>query len=146
MKSSKLFSSLLFVLALALFSFSSCTKERGCTDSRALSYDSAAEEDDGSCTYSEVSFYSKWGSFNNIPISSIDVLVEGNFVGRISAVYPNGPTNCSAEGTVSYRFRSGDAVDWNAEVNLINGGVIFASGGVVSPSRSSECIKVNAAN
>lgn len=118
--------------------------ESGCTDSKALNHDFIAEKDDGSCYYSRVTFYSKWGSFNGINIAKVDVSVDGNFMGTITKVFPNGPGNCSSQGNVAYEFNSGERVDWNATITLVNGASLV-SGGTVSPSRSSECLKVNVA-
>jgi len=41
--------------------FSSCAKEEGCTDSQAINYNSDAEEEDESCTYSIVGVW-EWQS------------------------------------------------------------------------------------
>lgn len=40
-----------YVFLLAAFTFSSCSKEEGCTDSTAINFNQDAEEDDGSCEY-----------------------------------------------------------------------------------------------
>lgn len=117
-------------------------EKRGCTDSKALNQDFQADVNDGSCKYSTVTFYAKFGFFNGIPISSIDVSVNGGNIGAITATYPNGPGNCSASGTVKYDFGSGDSIDWNTVVFLANGASIFNSGSI-SPSSFQECIRVN---
>jgi hypothetical protein len=41
----------LFSTLMIAASITSCSKKEGCTDATATNYDSAAESDDGSCTY-----------------------------------------------------------------------------------------------
>ncbi|UTW62212.1 hypothetical protein KFE98_19750 [bacterium SCSIO 12741] len=119
----------------------SCEYPKGCTDSKAVNYDYEAHENDGSCEYSNVVFYAQYGYFSGVPVTRIEVNVEGNIVGAISATYPNGPGNCSAVGTVNYKFNDGESVDWSAIVYLANGASLVQNG-VVSPNRN-ECIVVN---
>lgn len=131
-----------FIPAILLTLFTSCEKE-GCTDSSALNYDVDAEENDGSCNFSRVGFYSSIGFVNGITISRVDVSVNGNSIGSTDGVYyPTGPGNCSATGTIPFQFSNGNSVDWNATVFLINGTRFFTSG-QISPSSFSECIRVN---
>lgn len=107
-----------------------------------LNYDPSANESDGHCTYSKVTFYAKYGFYSGIPITSIEVSVNGNTVGTINAVYPNGPGNCEAVGTVPYSFTDGSIKDWNTVVHLANGATVFGSG-TCSPAAGIECVKVN---
>ncbi len=137
-----------FSLVLVLFAlFFQCEKDPipGCTDSQALNKDFGADENDGSCQYSEVTFYARYAFFNGIPITKIELSVDGSEVGNISANYPNGPGNCAALGTVKYSFTNSDSIDWNSTVFLANGTSIFDSGNVL-PSTSLGCIKVNITN
>ena len=133
---------LIFLIPLFLFS---CQKDDvevvGCTDDNSLNYDYTATKDDGSCEYSTATFYASYGYYNGVQINSIDVTIDGENIGTINSVYPNGVGNCSAPGTVLYQFYDGYQVDWNTVVHLYNGGVVYSSG-VLEP-RSTECIKVN---
>lgn len=47
---------LLVTYAIMLIIINGCKKERGCTDSNAINYNSAAEESDGSCVYPDTVF------------------------------------------------------------------------------------------
>lgn len=115
----------------------------GCTDIKALNYDYSAEVDDGSCTYSNAVFYAQWPAYNGITIVRTDITVNGNQQGTISySIYPNGPSNCFAPGTVQYQFQDGNSVSWNA-VHYLSTGVTIFAGGTISPSSSNDCIKVN---
>lgn len=138
----KLLTILMLASILLSLGLVSCKKERGCTDTNALNKDYNAEENDGSCQYSTAVFYASAGYYSGIAISKIDVTVNNESIGSIFGIYPNGPGNCSAQGTVSFQFPNGNKVDWNTTVYLSNGAVIFGSG-QASPSSVSNCIKVN---
>lgn len=137
----KNFSLILLVIGMIF----NCEKDPilGCTDSQALNKDFGAEENDGSCLYSNVSFYASAAFYNTIPITKIVIMVDGSEIGSLNGtIYPTGPGNCSAPGNVPYTFTNGDAVDWNTNIQLANGATIFTSG-QIAPSRSSECIRLN---
>jgi hypothetical protein len=120
----------------------SCRK-KGCTDANALNRDYSADINDGSCQFSTATFYASAGYFNGIAIQSIAVNVGGNLIGTIPGTYyPNGPGNCSAQGTVAYKFQDGKTVDWNTTVQLVNGAILYGSGQATASSYSS-CIKIN---
>ena len=134
------------MLSLALLlvvGTASCKKPvHGCTDMNALNYNSAAQDNDGSCQYSQLTFYAMYGYYNGIPISSIDVSVNGTMIGTINTVYPTAPGNCYAQGTVAYAFSTDAAYNWNTVVHLLNGAQVYGSGSV-SPMGGVSCIKVN---
>jgi len=123
----------LIYLAAILFLFSSCTKKKGCTDTKAISYNSDAEVNDGSCEYSSVIFYM---SVIN-PSRPVTVSVNGNNIGTITSQFPSGPGNCSAPGCVTFKFKDGKKLDW---VATEPGGLIWT--GTIEPNSYSECIKV----
>ncbi len=133
---------LIVLLSLSALLMVSCSKKKGCTDISARNHSFEAEVDNGSCVYSAATFYASSGYYAGIPIMKIDVTVDGNAIGSITSVYPAGPGNCSAQGTLSYTFESGQKIDWNATVHLANGGVIFGSG-QAAPSSVQDCIKIN---
>lgn len=138
---------LLFFLFLGFSSCCDLADTNGCTDARALNYDAGATNNDNSCNYSKATFYARFNIYSGVPIVKIDVSVDGAFTGSIfnGAIWPAGPGNCSAAGTVGYQFNSSDSVDWNAEIYLANGVVLLASGST-SPNSFSECIQINVTN
>ena len=129
--------------------FASCIKETdgtvpevsGCTDVHAINYKPGATKDDGTCHYSNVTFYGSYGFYNGIPISSVSISANGSPIGALGVVYPGGPGNCSAPGTVSYTCQNGNRVDWNAAIQLANGAVLYSSGSFTP--YNVDCIKVN---
>lgn len=139
------------IILAGMLLFFSCEENKenmlGCTDNSSLNYSSLADSDDGSCTYSKATFYAKYSTFLGIPITRIDITINGESIGSINGgfTWPNGPGNCSSTGTVSYQFTNSNTVDWNATIYLANGNLLSSSG-IKSPSRFSECLKINVTN
>lgn len=121
----------LLTIAMSSLIFASCCDTfgvgcpKGCTDSKALNYDFSAKNNDGSCRYSKATFYAQFGFYQGVPINQIELKVDGSTIGSIATVYPNGPGNCNATGTVGYQFLNGNPIDWNTTVLLANGLKIF---------------------
>jgi hypothetical protein len=119
----------------------SCCK-KGCKDIAALNYDVSADKDDHSCRYTTVTFYAAYGYYSGIPITQISLKIDGETRGNITSIFPNGPGNCSATGTVAFELPSSESFDWNTTVYLANGAIVYGSGTVKANSYS-ECTKVN---
>lgn len=86
--------------AIMLLQFNSCEKE-GCTDVEAENYDSDAESDDGSCTYSAQCIF--WMKNN---LGKIDIYIEGKYKGTIST-YSNSMPYCGTPNFVTFEGISG---------------------------------------
>ena len=124
----------LFLLLALSVAFTSCDlfsgTPAGCTDPFALNHDASAEEDDGSCRFSEVIFY-------KVPDGPpVEVSVDGQPVGTITAFYPDGPEACSAPGTPSYQLQDGLRHAWEGASGP------FRSTGTVQANPSAACIQV----
>ena len=124
----------IIILVLSAVTFlvscdSADTKIQGCTDIRSLDFDRFAEEDDGSCTYSRVSFYTVLE-----PIGSVSVSIDGVHIGTITSFYVSEPENCSSQGNVTFQLTDGELHPWDASSGgLFTGGNVFAK-------PDSECI------
>ncbi|MCF8365018.1 MAG: hypothetical protein K9H16_04510 [Bacteroidales bacterium] len=161
----------LFFFSLIILQSSSCdddTPPRGCTCDNALNYDILAEENDGTCIFSNVCFYAKydsysyynsnWGIWVSSAVSRVDVEVFNaavGIIGSVSQAYPNGPGNCDAPGTITYRIRplfgedkdcSWDFVRFESHIYLVDGTYIYQESRLVSADHDKECIMVNVTN
>ena len=77
-----------FILTILITVFTSCSKNRGCTDPAANNFDVEAQKDDGSCTYDEVTVSENMQSsvtfnfthhFDGIPVTATN-FNQFNFV------------------------------------------------------------------
>ena len=138
----------LFLLAalVVAFAFTGCKRE-GCTESNALNYDSEAKKNDGTCSFSNVTFYTWTETYfetaGPFDVVKIDVSVDGVPIGTIDpvVVYFFGPGNCNSSGTVSYQLQNGDTHEWNAVMHGPNGETAHSSG-VISSVRGSDCVMI----
>ena len=135
----------LIILLVILSSSFSCKKE-GCTDPKALTYDSEAKKDDGTCEYSSATFYVNKSGYSGYTISNVNVTVNGSSIGNMNTVYyPSGPGNCMANGTLPYQFNDGEAIQWNSTITLSGTTTIVYGSGTVEPDPGNECVKINVA-
>ncbi len=133
------YSILAFIFGTLLIT--SCKKE-GCTDQNALNYDADAKQENYTCDFSQITFYSTAATYFGVPITSIKVTWNGSPIGYLTVRFTTAPGNCSATGTRSVRPGSGDSKDWEAEVELEDGSIIYVSG-TVQPDPNLDCVKVN---
>jgi len=120
--------------------FTSACHHDGCTDPKALNTNKQAKKDDGSCTYSAVTFYARYGVADGV--QHVFLTIDGQEFGSIEGTnWPEGPDDCSAEGTISFQFNNSRPITWRAEI--LTKGEPLNTSGTVEPSHEAICIKVN---
>ncbi len=124
------------IISALFFGLLSCTKEP-CNDPDALNFNSENE-----CVYSKLAFYAVNsfyvdGNFTLYNVISIQVKVNGKNIGSITEFIR--PNDCSTNGTVPYKFSSGERINWVATIKLDNGETLETSGSNV-PSPNSSCL------
>jgi len=127
------------LLLLSPLFITSCHHD-GCTDPLALNQDKNARKDDGSCTYSTVTFYARFGSAD--AVQQVNLTIDGVEAGSIKGTnWPDGPGDCAATGTIVYQFKNANAIKWRAEI--ITAGETLNASGTIVPAHDAICIKVN---
>lgn len=96
----------LFIVMLV--QFNSCEKE-GCTDVAAENYDSDADSDDGSCSYSAQCIF--WTKTN---LGKIDIYLEKKYIGTISS-YSYSIPYCETPNFVTFEGISGRVYNFMAK-------------------------------
>jgi len=121
----------LVILTLATLVIASCSKDKeGCNDRRASNYDENVVVDDGSCIFTKVSFYADSSEINGIPISEIEVTVNGAIIGTFNGYHLTGTDVCNATNTAVFETNGETSVDWSATVYQFGGTTVALSGSV----------------
>ena len=131
---------ILLILTVVALSITSCSKDKeGCNDRRASNYDEKVIIDDGSCTFTTVTFYADSSHYNGITISSIDVTVNGAVVGSFNGYFTNGNQVCGATNTATFKTNGESSVSWSATAHLF-GGTTKAFQGEYTGITSQGCV------
>jgi len=140
---------LIFISIVVVFLCSSCS-EKGCIDDKALNFEPTATEADNSCMFSTCIFYRSLTEINGYEIDRIEL--RGNYFGEeqeplsgdLDWIYEGtSPPNCSASGTIQYKFTSGENFEWNTMIYLKDTSLVYGTGGIITANPNNECIKVN---
>jgi hypothetical protein len=135
----------LLLLVTPFFLFSSCKDKNteGCTDPKALNYNSDAKINT-ECTYSSVVFYASGETYNGAEITQIQITLATivDTVGVLTSFGQGYPNSCDAAGTVSTTLKAGGEQGWIARYFLVAGGT-ETNQGFITPSNSVDCIRVD---
>lgn len=125
--------------------------DKGCTDENALNYEALVSENNSTCKYSKVGFYTsqKTVSINyneQISWDYIELYVNKELKGVITTSHELGVGNCSVTGIVSYEFLNGNSIDWEAKFYSKNKIEPTIKSGVISPKNEEACILIDLSN
>jgi hypothetical protein len=129
-----------FILSLVALSIASCSKEKeGCNDSSASNYDNQVVVDDGSCTYTALTFYADSSEYQGKLITTIEIIIDGESIGDFSGSYLSGSQVCDASNTVVYDTQGATSISWNAIINQ-SGGTSVSTSGIYSGITTETCV------
>lgn len=129
------------ILALIAISFlASCSKKEGCNFNEALNYDNEVVIDDGSCTFTNFTFYADSIYVNGSQIRRVDVKIGNEVIGNFVGAEDIGSA-CGGPSTVSYSPPSVANVSWTSEIHLAD--TVIVTSGESRTSPGTECLEIN---
>lgn len=133
------------ILSLVLIPFFySCSKKEGCNFNEALNYDSDVVIDDGSCTFTNFTFYADTTYYNGIYIEQVDVRFGRELIGSFTGMETE-ESACGGANTTSYMPSTVENISWTSEIHLLDSlidTVIFTSG-EARTSPNIECLEID---
>ena len=138
----------LYLFAIILPLLFSCSKKKGCNYNQAVNYDKMVVVDDGSCTFTSLSFYADNDTINGKHVDFIEITVENNVIGSFSGKQSESGA-CNGSNTVSYAKGTDGTINWVSTIHLegdtINpSGYLIYKSGAATTSPSLPCIAINA--
>ncbi len=125
----------------------SCSKKKGCNYSKAVNYDEMAVIDDGSCTFTKLTFYASNNYFFGQAVSLIEVEVKGTTnLGSFSGIQQAGGA-CGGVNIVTYDSDDEPEVSWVATIHLAADSTHAANtiynSGTAYTSPTLPCLEIN---
>lgn len=133
-----------FLVIIVIPFLFSCSNHDGCNFNEALNYDNEVNIDDGSCIFTEFTFYADTVYLNGMFITEIDVKIGEAEIGTFNGM-ESSESACSGLNTVSYTPSTVESISWTSEIHLmdsIQDTVIF-NFGEERTSPNIECLEIN---
>jgi len=107
----------LLLIALLLPLIFSCSKKKGCNYKEAVNFDEMVVVDDGTCTYTNLTFYTDLTKVNGHYIDHINVAVEATDLGSFNGT-ATADNACSGGNTVTYAPEDNGTYSWTSLITL----------------------------
>lgn len=132
------------ILSQLLFS---CSKKKGCNYSQAVNYDNMVVVDDGSCTFTSMSFYADQDTIGGKYVEFVDITIGNTAIGSFSGKQSESGA-CSGSNTTSYTNEKDGTINWISTIHLegdsINpSGYLLYNSGSAATSPTIACIAIN---
>ena len=121
----------------------SCSKKEGCNDRTATNYDDMVVVDDGSCSYTNITFFADSTHIEGDSIVEIKIEINSTVVDSFAGMHQFGPGNCGVSNTGNFATNGEPSVSWCSTIYLFSGGLKFRSG-EVNTAANLACVEVHA--
>ena len=118
----------------------SCSKKEGCNFNEAINYDNKVIVDDGSCTFTNFTFYADTSKLSGVFVKKIDVKIDNKLIGSFTGM-ESSKTACGGANIASYTPTTVEQISWISEIHFQD--TIIVTSGLERTSPNIECLEID---